>query len=41
VILEIVIFFALLLVATMLMALLPRTINAHFWVTIPLCAIAC
>jgi hypothetical protein len=40
VILEIVIFFALLLVATMLTALLPRTINAHFWVTIPLCAIA-
>ncbi|HEX4579867.1 MAG TPA: glycosyltransferase [Candidatus Dormibacteraeota bacterium] len=38
--LEIVIFFALLLAATMLMALLPRTINAHFWVTIPVCAIA-
>jgi hypothetical protein len=40
VILEIVIFFALLLVTTMLMALLPRTIKAHFWVTIPLCAVA-
>lgn len=39
-ILEIVIFFALLLVTTMLMALLPRTINARLWVTIPLCAIA-
>jgi cellulose synthase/poly-beta-1,6-N-acetylglucosamine synthase-like glycosyltransferase len=39
-ILEIVVFFALLLVATMLMALLPRVINERFWVTIPLCAVA-
>ena len=39
-ILEMVIFFALLLVTTMLMALLPRTINAHVWVTVPLCLIA-
>ncbi|HEX4756154.1 MAG TPA: glycosyltransferase [Candidatus Dormibacteraeota bacterium] len=37
---EIVIFFALLLVATMLLALLPRVINQRFWVTIPLCAVA-
>jgi hypothetical protein len=40
VILEAVIFFALLLVATMLMALLPRTINARFWLTVPLCLVA-
>jgi cellulose synthase/poly-beta-1,6-N-acetylglucosamine synthase-like glycosyltransferase len=39
-ILEIVIFFALLLVTTMLMALLPRVISGRFWVTIPLCAVA-
>ena len=39
-ILEIVIFFALLLVATMLLALLPRVINQRVWVTIPLCAVA-
>jgi cellulose synthase/poly-beta-1,6-N-acetylglucosamine synthase-like glycosyltransferase len=37
---ESVIFFALLLVATMATALLPRTINARFWVTVPLCALA-
>jgi glycosyltransferase involved in cell wall biosynthesis len=40
VILESVIFFALLLVTTMVMALLPRTINAPFWVTLPLGAVA-
>ncbi len=39
-ILESVIFFALLLVATMLMALLPGTINARMWVTVPVCAVA-
>jgi cellulose synthase/poly-beta-1,6-N-acetylglucosamine synthase-like glycosyltransferase len=39
-ILEIVVFFALLLVATMMMALLPRVIKGRFWVTIPLCAVA-
>ena len=39
-ILESVIFFALLLVTTMMMALLPRTINARMWVTIPVCLIA-
>jgi hypothetical protein len=40
VILESVIFFALLLVTTMVMALFPRTINARLWVTIPVCLIA-
>lgn len=39
-ILESVIFFALLLVATMIMALLPGTIKARLWVTVPLCAVA-
>lgn len=38
--LETVIFFALLLVATMVAAVLPRTINAHWWVTIPVCLVA-
>jgi cellulose synthase/poly-beta-1,6-N-acetylglucosamine synthase-like glycosyltransferase len=40
VILETVIFFALLLATTMVMALLPRTINAHMWITVPACAVA-
>ena len=39
-ILESVLFFAMLLVATVVVALLPRAINARFWVTLPLCAIA-
>lgn len=39
-ILEIVIFFALLLAATMALALLPRTINAHALVGIPVCVVA-
>jgi cellulose synthase (UDP-forming) len=40
VIFESVIFFALVLVATMAMALLPGTITARFWVTVPLCVVA-
>jgi cellulose synthase/poly-beta-1,6-N-acetylglucosamine synthase-like glycosyltransferase len=40
VILETVIFFATLLVTTMLMALIPNTINARLWVTAPCCAVA-
>ena len=39
-VLEIVIFFALLLVTTMITALLPGTISARFWVTLPVCALA-
>ena len=39
-ILEIVIFFALLLVTTMIMALLPGTIKAPFWISLPVCALA-
>jgi cellulose synthase/poly-beta-1,6-N-acetylglucosamine synthase-like glycosyltransferase len=39
-ILESVVFFALLLVATMAIALLPRTINAHAWPGIPFCVLA-
>ena len=39
-ILEIVIFFALLLAATMALALLPRTIRAHALLGIPVCAVA-
>ena len=39
-ILESVIFFALLLVATMAIALLPRTINAHAWLGIPVRIVA-
>jgi cellulose synthase/poly-beta-1,6-N-acetylglucosamine synthase-like glycosyltransferase len=40
VILEIVIFFALLLVTTMVMALLPGTIRAPFWISLPVCVVA-
>jgi len=40
VILEIVIFFALLLVSTMILALLPATIRAPFWIGVPVCALA-
>jgi cellulose synthase/poly-beta-1,6-N-acetylglucosamine synthase-like glycosyltransferase len=40
VILESVIFYALLLAATMVMALLPRTIRARFWIAVPVCAVA-
>ncbi|MFI5286275.1 MAG: glycosyltransferase [Candidatus Dormibacteria bacterium] len=39
-ILESVVFFALLLLATMAIALLPRTINAHAWPGIPACVVA-
>ena len=39
-ILESVIFFAMLLVATMAIALLPRTISAHAWLGVPVCAVA-
>ena len=39
-ILEIVIFFALLLVSTMILALLPATIRAPFWIGLPVCALA-
>jgi Glycosyltransferase like family 2 len=38
-ILEAVVFFALLLVTTMLLAVLPATINSRFWVTLPACAV--
>ena len=39
-ILESVIFFALLLVTTMVVALFPRTINAPMWLSIPVCLVA-
>jgi len=39
-ILEAVVFFALLLVTTMLLVALPGTISSRFWITLPACAIA-
>jgi cellulose synthase/poly-beta-1,6-N-acetylglucosamine synthase-like glycosyltransferase len=39
-VLEIVIFFALLLVTTMIIAVLPGTISGRFWITLPVCALA-
>jgi len=39
-VLEIVIFFALLLVTTMIIALLPGTISGRLWITLPVCALA-
>ena len=39
-ILESVVFFALLLATTVVVAVLPRTINAHAWLAIPCCALA-
>jgi glycosyltransferase involved in cell wall biosynthesis len=40
VILEAVVFFALLLVTTMLLVVLPGTISSRFWITLPACALA-